>query len=52
MSGKTNTGAVVSLSFSSWKLRSQASVQTNFLSFLSSSVIGLAILENPSMNLR
>jgi hypothetical protein len=51
MSGRVSTGAVVNLFFNSWKLLSQASVQMNF-SFLSSSVMGRAILENPSINLR
>jgi hypothetical protein len=52
MSGRVSTGAVVNLFFNSWKLLSQASVQLNFFSFLSSYVMGRAILENPSINLR
>jgi hypothetical protein len=46
------TGALTSPFFSSWKLASHESVHSNFLSFFNSSVIGFAILEKFSMNLR
>jgi hypothetical protein len=52
MSGRVSTGAVVNLLFNSWKLLSHDSVQLNFFSFLSNSVMGQAILENPSINNR
>jgi hypothetical protein len=52
MSGRVSTGAVVNLLLNSWKLFSHDWVQLNFFSFLRNSVMGGAILENPSINLR
>jgi hypothetical protein len=52
MSGRVSTGAEVNLLFNSWKHFSHDSVQLNFFSFLSNSVMGWAILENPSINLQ
>jgi hypothetical protein len=52
MSGSVNTGTVVSFSFMTWKLSSHFGVHTNLLSFLKSSVMGLAMLENPLIKRR
>jgi hypothetical protein len=49
---RVNTGAVVSLLFNSWKLFSQSSDHMLFLSFLVSWVKGVAISDNPSINLQ
>jgi hypothetical protein len=50
-SGKVNTGAVVNLFFSSLKLAWHLSDHINLAFFSNRAVIGLASLENPSINL-
>jgi len=50
-SGKVNTRAVVNLFFNSSKLAWHLSDQINLALFSNKVVIGLASLENPSMNL-
>jgi hypothetical protein len=52
LEGRVNTGAVVSLLFNSWKLFSHSSDHTHFLFFLVSWVKGVALREEPSINLR
>jgi hypothetical protein len=51
MSGIVKTGAIVSLFFNSENLASRLGVHSKVLLFSNNSVIGLEILENPSMNL-
>jgi hypothetical protein len=51
LSGIVKTGAIVILFFNSSKLTSRLGVHSKVLPFTNSSVIGLEILENPSMNL-
>ena len=50
-SGKVNTEAMVNLFFNSSKLDWYLSDQTNLALFSNKAVMGLASLENPSMNL-
>jgi hypothetical protein len=52
MSGSVKIGAVVSFFFMIWKLPSHFGDHTNFLSFLRSSIMGLAMLENPLIKRR
>jgi hypothetical protein len=52
LSGCTNTEAEVKCCLNVWKAFSQASLHTNFTPLLSSSVIGLAILEKSEMKQR
>jgi hypothetical protein len=51
MSGNVSIGAVVNPVFNSWKLFSHASVHLNSFPFYVRAVMGLAIFENPSINL-
>jgi hypothetical protein len=52
LSGYTSTEVEVKCCLNVWKAFSHASLHTNFTPFLSTSVIGLAILEKSGMNRR
>ena len=52
VSGRINIGDVTKRFFNSWKLASHSSVHLNLVSFFNNSVMGFAIFEKFSMNLR